>query len=203
MKIAVFAQDSIFTALTEGRSQINWTKVDDMDASIDTSDFDACFFLEEDAIEKDYSKFSMPVFINSVVITLDEKNHGPNVFRINGWPGFVERNHWECAGNLNEKVLNIFKTLGIEIISVPDQPGLVTARVIAMIINEAYYAKSEQVSSEEEIDIAMKLGTNYPKGPFEWKNFIGIRNIHQLLYTMSLTDVRYTPCPLLTKEAES
>ena len=47
---------------------------------------------------------------------------------------------------------------------VPDEPGFIAARIIAMIINEAYYAKGEQVSSKADIDIAMKLGTTIPWG---------------------------------------
>jgi 3-hydroxybutyryl-CoA dehydrogenase len=82
-----------------------------------------------------------------------------------------------------------------------DQPGFIAPRVIAMIINEAYFAKTEGVSSEEEIDIAMKLGTNYPKGPFEWKKEIGVEQILALLLKLSSTDTRYTPCDMLIREA--
>ena len=49
----------------------------------------------------------------------------------------------------------------------PDIPGFISARVVSMIINEAYFALEEEVSSKEEIDTAMKLGTNYPYGPFD------------------------------------
>ena len=56
-------------------------------------------------------------------------------------------------------------------------PGFITARVIAMIINEAFFALQENVSSKEEIDTAMRLGTNYPYGPFEWTKLIGIDKI--------------------------
>ena len=70
-----------------------------------------------------------------------------------------------------------------------------------MIINEAYYAKDEDVSTEKEIDTAMKLGTNYPFGPFEWAQIIGIRNIYTLLKTLSEKDNRYIPSPLLETEA--
>ena len=70
-----------------------------------------------------------------------------------------------------------------------------------MIINEAYFAKDENVSTEKEIDTAMKLGTNYPFGPFEWAQIIGIRNIYALLKTLNETDPRYKPSTLLEKEA--
>ncbi len=45
---------------------------------------------------------------------------------------------------------------------------------MAMIINEAWHALAEEVSTKNEIDTAMKLGTNYPYGPFEWAEKIGL-----------------------------
>lgn len=69
-----------------------------------------------------------------------------------------------------------------------------------MIINEAYFAVNDEVSSKKEIDTAMKLGTNYPYGPFEWAALIGKNNILELLQKLSLTDTRYQPAELLIKE---
>ncbi len=60
-----------------------------------------------------------------------------------------------------------------------------------MIVNEAYYALGEKVSTKAEIDIAMKLGTNYPLGPFEWSEQIGLQNIYSLLLKLSADDNRY------------
>ena len=72
-----------------------------------------------------------------------------------------------------------------------------------MIINEAWFAFEEGVSSKEEIDIAMKLGTNYPLGPFEWGALIGEKNIYALLKKLSAGNKRYLPAPLLhQKESE-
>ena len=69
-----------------------------------------------------------------------------------------------------------------------------------MIINEAYYTFEDDVSTKKEIDIAMKLGTNYPFGPFEWSEKIGLKNIYDLLLQLSKTDSRYTICQSLKKE---
>ena len=70
-----------------------------------------------------------------------------------------------------------------------------------MIINEAYFTLEENVSTKEEIDIAMKLGTNYPYGPFEWSKKIGLKNIADLLKELFITEKRYQPAALLLKEA--
>jgi 3-hydroxybutyryl-CoA dehydrogenase len=58
--------------------------------------------------------------------------------------------------------------LGFQPQCIADTPGLVVARTIAMLINEAADAVQQGVCSEADADTAMKLGVNYPAGPFEW-----------------------------------
>ena len=70
-----------------------------------------------------------------------------------------------------------------------------------MIINEAFFALEDNVSSKAEIDTAMKLGTNYPFGPFEWAAVMGLENILALLQKLYTTDSRYKPSQLLITEA--
>ena len=125
----------------------------------------------------------------------------PNVYRINGWATFLSRQVWEIAGAASGAIESVFKALDIKINFVKDEPGFISARVIAMIINEAYFALEDNVSSKAEIDTAMKLGTNYPFGPFEWCNMIGAENIMALLQQLYLTDSRYKPSQFLIKEA--
>jgi 3-hydroxybutyryl-CoA dehydrogenase len=133
-----------------------------------------------------------PVLINSVVINLTEIN--PGFIRINAWPGFLKRNICEIAvfDERGKAVADLFfKELGWEKRFVPDQPGLVSPRIIASLVNEAYYTLGAGVSNKEQIDIAMKLGTNYPFGPFEWSEKIGLEKIYALLGSLSRTDKRY------------
>jgi len=87
----------------------------------------------------------------------------------------------------------LYQQLGWKYRLVPDIPGMISGRILAMIINEAYYTLQENVSTREEIDIAMKLGTNYPMGPFEWSEKIGLENIYDLLNKLGATDHRYIP----------
>ena len=60
------------------------------------------------------------------------------------------------------------QALGFAPQRVADTPGLVVARTIAMLINEGTDAVHQGVCSAEAADAAMKLGVNYPAGPFEW-----------------------------------
>ncbi len=170
-------------------------------SSKESSDYcDAIFYLHKNE-NIDINRFpDKPVFINSVIETLEQNNLPGNFSRINGWPGFLKRSTWEiAAGNIN-MAGSVFEQMGWKIVFVKDEPGFVSARVISMIINEAFFALSDNISSIEEIDLAMKLGTNYPFGPFEWGEKIGLQNIYPLLHKLSAMDKRYLISPLLEKK---
>lgn len=143
-----------------------------------------------------------PVIVNSVSYTT--KKIGADFIRINAWPGLLQRPVIEAAlpTAVNDAVLkDIFGQLQWNYILAPDIAGMITARVLAAIINEAYYTLGARVSTREEIDIAMKLGTSYPYGPFEWATKIGLNRIYELLVELSKVDERYRPAPLLAAEA--
>jgi 3-hydroxybutyryl-CoA dehydrogenase len=163
--------------------------------------YDAVLYLSENHVDMDMERFAgKPVIINSVIETLEQNKWPLNFSRINGWPGFLQRDTWEVASNNKALAGKVFESLGWDIVFVEDEPGLVTTRVISMIINEAFFALEEGVSTIDEIDLAMKLGTNYPYGPFEWQHKIGLQNIYHLLKSMSLKDKRYAVSPLLEKK---
>ena len=143
---------------------------------------------------------AVPVFINSVVHTLKELILPENFSRVNGWPGFLNSGSWEIVTNNETGVKDLFNRLNWNYIRVADEAGLVSARIISMIINEAYFATGENVSSKDQIDLAMKLGTNYPYGPFEWSKKIGLHRIYSLLKKMGETDSRYTIAPAMKTE---
>ncbi|RTL58513.1 MAG: hypothetical protein EKK37_09265 [Sphingobacteriales bacterium] len=150
------------------------------------------------------TSLNKPVIINSVVNTLKGLGLPDSFIRMNAWPGFINREITEVAIGFDaqkESVQTIFQLLNWQYQLTPDTPGMISARIIAMIVNEAYFALGEEVSSKQEIDIAMKLGTNYPFGPFEWSKKIGLKNIYNLLVKLSSTGKRYNIAPLLEKEA--
>lgn len=139
-----------------------------------------------------------PVLINSVITSLKELPEG--FIRFNGWPTFLKRPIIESAchaDSLKKTAEEIFSIFSKKVEWVADQPGFITARIVAMIINEAYFALGEGVSSKNEIDIAMKLGTNYPYGPFEWAEKIGIQKITALLNELYRSNKRYEPAEWL------
>jgi len=143
------------------------------------------------------------VFIGEVNNVIETKN---KFIRLNNWPGFLKRDIVELSVSAEEQVeeiKKIFEKLGWVYRLVPNKPGFISARVVAMIINEAYYALGENVSTREDINIAMKLGTNYPYGPFEWTKLIGLKNIYSLLQEMARENERYQPAPAMKEEWEA
>lgn len=202
MQIVVAASDAQWTELTGNRTGAEWVRVPD-DAAFAAYPGADCFFnfLEKRTISG-YANLNKPVLIDSVVQTLQELHAPPNVLRMNGWPGFMKRSVWELAGNADDLLRTIFDTLGIRIQAVSDEPGFIAARVIAMIINEAYLALEEKVSTKNEINTAMKLGTNYPFGPFEWADTIGASKILTLLERLNKESNRYKPAAALVTEVK-
>jgi 3-hydroxybutyryl-CoA dehydrogenase len=140
-----------------------------------------------------------PVIVNEVTTTTAEIGHP--FIRINGWPGMLERTVHELAvpdAGAAAQVARLYES-GRSFRLAPDIPGMISARILAALINEAWYTWQERVSTKEEIDTAMRLGTNYPLGPFEWGARIGLDRIVGLLEVMSRTDPRYIPADSLKK----
>jgi 3-hydroxybutyryl-CoA dehydrogenase len=199
--IVVTASDDQWNELTGLHTNVEWQRVNAASDFAQYKNADAFFCLIENEVPAALNSLTKPVIINSVVHTLSGLSLPLNVYRINGWKTFLNRSVWEIAGAANAAIENLFTSLNIKINFVKDEPGFISARVIAMIINEAYFALENNVSSKAEIDTAMKLGTNYPFGPFEWALLIGTKNILALLQQLYLTDSRYKPSQLLITEA--
>jgi 3-hydroxybutyryl-CoA dehydrogenase len=138
--------------------------------------------------------------VNAVLNTTGEIG-GPFI-RINGWPGMLDRAVHEAAvpdATVAAQIGPLYEKLGRTLRLAPDIPGMITARILAVLINEAWYTWQDGVSTKDEIDTAMRLGTNYPMGPFEWGMHIGLDRVVGLLDAMSMTDLRYIPAESLKK----
>ncbi|MGN6355345.1 MAG: 3-hydroxyacyl-CoA dehydrogenase family protein [Parafilimonas sp.] len=164
--------------------------------------FDLCF--NDTNIPANSFTDNTLVFVHAVNCTGQQINR-PNYVRLNAWPGFLNRAVIELAcshAGIMQEAETVLKKLNWQFIWVEDDYGLIAARIIAMIINEAYFALEENVSTKQQIDVAMRLGTNYPYGPFEWSEKIGLKNIYNLLSRLAEKDVRYTIAALLKHESQ-
>jgi 3-hydroxybutyryl-CoA dehydrogenase len=88
---------------------------------------------------------------------------------------------------------------------VKDAIAGVFPRTLAMIVNEGAFAVEEEVATPSDIDLAMKLGTNYPMGPLAWCDEIGAKAIVAVLDALQTEydPARYRVAPLLRRHAES
>jgi 3-hydroxybutyryl-CoA dehydrogenase len=130
--------------------------------------------------------------------------------RIVGFATFFplkERKLVELAGGLRTTEQSImqaeqlFQSLGKETVRVKDTAGLTFPRILSLIINEAARSLEEGVATAEEIDVAMRLGVNYPQGPLRWADQIGLDEVVAVLEGLQgeTGDDRYRPAPLLKK----
>ncbi len=93
--------------------------------------------------------------------------------------------------------------LGLAPLPVADAPGLIVARTVAMLINEAADAVLQGVCTPDGADAAMKLGVNYPAGPFEWLARWNDTELTRLIDTLDThyRGERYRVSPWLRRRA--
>ncbi len=130
--------------------------------------------------------------------------------RIVGFATFYplkDRKVIELAGGMRtaesavQEAEQLFRSLGKESVRVKDAAGLTFPRILSLIINEASRSLEEGVASAEEIDIALRLGVNYPQGPLRWGDQVGLDEVLAVLEGLQREtgDDRYRPAPLLKK----
>lgn len=192
----------------------NWTWVQDTQLA---KNFDVWIDLNFDMHPErlsDYAGNTKTLFLLSAVCCTPEqafaraglKYQGEQILGINALPTFLERNTLEYSNpfGIEESALQALmaQTGWTSREKVQSRVGMVTPRVVFMIINEAWYTLQEGTAGKQDIDTAMKLGTNYPKGPFEWCEKAGLANVYTTLNAIyeDSREERYKICPLLKSE---
>lgn len=100
-----------------------------------------------------------------------------------------------------QAVAKVVGDLGKEPAVSLDYPGFIVNRILVPMLNEAVFAVYEGLASPEDIDKAMKLGTNQPMGPLTLADFIGLDTVLAIMEVLyrGFNDPKYRPCPLLLK----
>ena len=152
---------------------------------------------------------------SSVTISVADQakwlKHPERLVGIGAMPSFLQSGLIELAksGATSDACLvsarEFVGQIGKESAVVRDSVGMVLPRILSMLVNEACFALAEGVAGSREIDSAMKLGTNYPHGPVEWGERIGIRHVHAVMEGLhkSLRDDRYRVAPFLQKAVKT
>ncbi len=86
-----------------------------------------------------------------------------------------------------------------------DFPGFIVNRILIPMLNEACFALHEGLASAQDIDTAMKLGTNQPMGPLTLADFIGLDTVLAIAEVLhkGLGDDKYRPSPLLKQYVDA
>lgn len=94
-----------------------------------------------------------------------------------------------------------FSALGLHVEWVGDAPGLVLGRIVCQLVNEATFALQKGIGSAADIDTAMLMGFNYPRGPLDWGDAIGLDHVLAVLDALNveLGEERYRAAPLLRR----
>ncbi|GGA82949.1 3-hydroxyacyl-CoA dehydrogenase [Ornithinibacillus halotolerans] len=104
----------------------------------------------------------------------------------------------ETAPETVHIIREVAEQMGKETVEVKEFPGFVTSRISAMVGNEAFYMLQEGVASAEDIDKAIKLGLNYPMGPLELGDLVGLdTRLNNLKYLHETLGEKFRPAPLL------
>ncbi|WP_338779619.1 3-hydroxyacyl-CoA dehydrogenase [Metabacillus sp. FJAT-52054] len=106
----------------------------------------------------------------------------------------------ETSDETAEAIKSAAKKMKKETVMINEFPGFVTSRISALVGNEAFYMLQEGVGSAEEIDKAIRLGLNYPMGPFELGDLVGLdTRLNNLNYLHATLGEKYRPAPLLVQ----
>ncbi|MBT2727126.1 3-hydroxyacyl-CoA dehydrogenase [Bacillus sp. ISL-75] len=95
-------------------------------------------------------------------------------------------------------IKQVAEKMGKETVVINEFPGFVTSRISCLVGNEAFYMLQEGLGTPEEIDKAIKLGLNFPMGPFELGDLVGLdARLNNLKYLHEKLGEKYRPAPLL------
>ncbi|WHT47272.1 3-hydroxyacyl-CoA dehydrogenase [Sporosarcina thermotolerans] len=104
----------------------------------------------------------------------------------------------ETSDETVEVIREVAVRMGKETVVINEFPGFITRRISALVGNEAFFMLQEGLGTPEEIDKAIKLGLNYPMGPFELGDLVGLdTRLNNLKYLHEKLGEKYRPAPLL------
>lgn len=101
-----------------------------------------------------------------------------------------------------QTIADFVRSLGKSPEWIAGSPGLVLPRIVCMLANEGWFAVGEGVADAGVIDLAMRLGVNYPNGPLQWGSMLGLHRVLAVLEHLQREygEERYRPAPYLRRQ---
>jgi 3-hydroxybutyryl-CoA dehydrogenase len=154
----------------------------------------------------------IPILVQCTNLSLSEIIRGLNhPERVIGFDGlfinygkvFTLIAHAQLSSTTKQKIEKFSYALGYSPNWIKESPALIIPRIICQLVNEAAFAYLEGAADAETIDLAMRLGVNYPRGPLEWGKEIGYAKILAVLDHLydEYHEERYRACILLRRWA--
>jgi len=110
----------------------------------------------------------------------------------------------QTSGDTIRDVKEFLEKVGVTAVKLEENPGFILDRVIASIVNEAAVMYSSKLATKEDIDKMMKVCVNWPMGPFEFADNIGVDRVVEVLDSMAQQlGPKYQPCFLLRKMVDA
>ncbi len=106
-----------------------------------------------------------------------------------------------CPAAAVAEAVGLFRAAGLTVHVIDDIPGMIVTRTVAMLANLAADAVASGVASAEDVELAMRLGVNYPRGPIAWAQQWGTRTVLTVLDSLEnwYRDGRYRASPALRR----
>jgi 3-hydroxybutyryl-CoA dehydrogenase len=103
-----------------------------------------------------------------------------------------------------QAVKELMTNIGVTAVKLDETPGFILDRVIASIVNEAAVMYSSKLASKEDIDKMMRVCVNWPMGPFEFADNMGVDRVVEILNQMTQQlGPKFQPCFLLKKMVDA
>ncbi|MGW0230577.1 3-hydroxyacyl-CoA dehydrogenase [Actinopolymorpha singaporensis] len=140
-----------------------------------------------------------PATFDGDAVTLDWVGDAATATRVCLAPGDA------CEPGTLDHAIGLFQAAGLAVSVIDDVPGLIVARTVCMLVNEAVDLVGRREASAPDVDVAMRLGTGYPRGPLAWGDQVGPEVVADVLGTLARAypGGRYRPSPLLVRAART
>jgi 3-hydroxybutyryl-CoA dehydrogenase len=108
-----------------------------------------------------------------------------------------------CPPGVLAMAIGLLQSAGVSVSVMDDVPGLIVARTVAMLVNEASDLVARDIATAEDVDLAMRHGVNYPIGPLAWGDRLGAGYVVRLLDNLGAVygDGRHRASPWLRRRA--